>query len=115
MADLHGMESTLCGLRRREGDVLLEADAVNETILVEAHTNSVSIPSGLHAGAGDGDLAATRAGSVKERRTVAFETTGGACAGLDAGVWEAMVALSGRHFCPLAVGMGVSSFWRLCG
>ena len=73
-------------LFRREGDVRLGPEAAKDTILVDVQTNRVSIPSVLDAGAGGADLLAMRAGSVKERRTVVFETVGGAYAGLDAGV-----------------------------
>lgn len=77
VADLQGIEdsASLSWPCRREGDVrLVEFEAVNDTILVDAQTKRVSIPSGVEAGAGKGDLFAMRAGRVKERRTVACET-----------------------------------------
>lgn len=90
--------------------------AVKDTILVEVQTNRVSIPSVLEVGAGDGALLAMRAGSVKERRTGAFETAGGACAGLDVGVWEAMPTESGWHFPPSRVETeGRASVGAECG
>lgn len=102
MADLQDSvgASPRLGLRRREGEVRLDAEAVKDTILVEAHTKRVSIPSELAWEAGGGGLLATRAGRVKERRTAALETLVGACAGLDEGAWEAMVEHSGRHLSP---------------
>lgn len=62
-----------------------------------AHTKRVSMPSELGREVLGRGLLAMRAGSVKERRTLALETLLGACAGLDAGAWEAMLERSRRH------------------
>lgn len=81
VVDLQGIEggSSALAAWRRDGEVRrVEAEAEKETILVEVHTNRVSIPSVLGAGAGEGDLLAMRAGSVKERRTGASRAAGGA-------------------------------------
>lgn len=89
VVDLHGIEgaSSSLVLWRRDGEArLVKAEAEKDTILVDVHTNKVSIPSVLEAGTGEGDLLAMRAGSVKERRTGAFRVAGGACAGLEPGV-----------------------------
>jgi hypothetical protein len=91
-----GAASSVLAPCRRDGDVrLVGAEAVNDTILVDVHTNRVSIPSVEGAGAGEGDLLAMRAGSVKERRTGASRTAGGAFAALEPGVGEAMARAQG--------------------
>ena len=82
---------------------------MNDTILVEAHTNRVSIPSAaLDCGVDGGALFAMRAGSVKERRAVAVETLRGACAGPDAAC-EDMIRDSAWHFCPCLVRFGTKT------
>lgn len=85
-------------LDRRDGDALLEAEAVKEIILVDVETNSVSIPSALLCEAGGDGLFAMRAGSVNERRMLEFEAADGAWGAAMAGAWVDMVRGSRRHF-----------------
>jgi hypothetical protein len=93
---MDGAASSVLGPCRRDGDVrLVGAEAGNETILVDVHTNRVSIPSVEEAGAGAGALLAMRAGSVKERRAGASQTAGSAVAGQAPGVGGAMSRAQG--------------------
>lgn len=84
-------------LLRREGEVRrVVLDVVNDTILLDAHMNRVSIPSAGDASEADGGvelvLGAVRAGRVKERRGV---RAGGGW--LEAGAWDDMAGRSRPH------------------